>query len=124
MLNKPLRVIVAGSRDFADYALLEQSLNEAKKDWSGYDQFIIVSGCARGADTLGERYAKEHGLEVHRYPANWDLYGQSAGYRRNLQMAANADALVAFRVGNSKGTTHMINIAWGNGLLVKVVEVP
>jgi hypothetical protein len=82
----------------------------------------IVSGTAAGADTLGERYAQEKGYEVKKFPAQWDLYGKSAGYKRNQQMAEYADGLIAFWDGKSRGTKHMIDIATNKGLKVRVIR--
>ena len=72
---------------------------------------VIVSGTAKGADKLGELYAKNKSYPVHPFPADWHLHGKSAGYKRNKRMAQYADALVAFYDGSSKGTGHMINLA-------------
>lgn len=80
----------------------------------------IVCGMARGADRLGERYAKEHGYQVIYFPADWDLDGKSAGFKRNVRMAEYADALVAFWDGESKGTKHMIEIAKEKGLDIRI----
>lgn len=71
----------------------------------------VVCGMARGADMLGLRWANRMQIPVVRFPANWDLYGKSAGYRRNVQMAENADALIALWDGKSRGTGHMVDIA-------------
>ena len=114
-----MRVIVAGGRDFSDYAKLSGSLDMLL---SGVEVSCIVSGCARGADLLGERYAEERGYAVVRYPADWGLYGRSAGPVRNRVMAANADALVAFWDGESRGTADMISVARAGGLGVRVVR--
>ena len=102
---KTMRIIVAGGRDFNDYALLHKKLDHLFSKITPE----IVCGEARGADSLGRRYAIERGLKIHSYPAQWDKYGKSAGYRRNEEMAANADGLVAFFDGQSKGTKHMID---------------
>lgn len=115
------KVIVAGGRDFADYALLKQKLDYALKN-KVTESITIVSGAARGADKLGERYAKERGYEIDSHPANWDRYGKSAGYIRNKEMAQNADALMAFWDGKSKGTKHMIDLAEQYGLKVIVIN--
>ncbi len=88
----------------------------------------IISGTARGADKLGERFAKEYNLRIKKFPANWDLYGKKAGYLRNIQMAEyaknNSDlgVLIAFWDGNSKGTKHMIDIAKKHELLLFIVK--
>jgi len=113
------RVIVAGSRGFNDYQLLE---NELDRLLAHKPEIVIISGTARGADQLGERYAEERGYPVEKYPADWDKYGKSAGYKRNQVMADNADALVAFWDGNSRGTQHMVNIARDAELNVRVIK--
>ncbi len=112
----PMKLIIAGSRDFNDYQYLVDTIAEL-------DMPIcqIISGTARGADQLGERYGREHGIEIVRMPANWDLYGKSAGYRRNEEMAKVATDLLAFWDGESRGTKHMIDL--GNRAQLNVVVV-
>ena len=101
-------IIIAGSRDFTNYEMLKSFLDKMREEV----QFnFIVSGGARGADRLGERYAKENGIELIVMNAEWDKYGKSAGYRRNEDMARIATHLVAFWDGQSRGTMHMIDIA-------------
>ncbi len=114
-----MKIIVAGSREFNDYDLLKKNIQE---NFQRYEVEEIVSGTARGADTLGEQFAKEYNIPVKKFPANWDLYGKSAGYRRNVEMADYADALIAFWDGKSKGTGHMINIAKDKNLRVIVIN--
>lgn len=123
MINKDggfmVRVIIAGSRDFNDYALLEQKLNYALAKIS---EIEIVSGTARGADQLGERYAREKKLSVKRFPADWNKYGKRAGYLRNGEMAAYADACIVFWDGKSPGTKSMIDLAKQHGLDTLVIN--
>ena len=66
------KVIIAGSRDFTDYPLL---CSFADQTLAGAENIEIVSGGARGADALGERYARErrYGLKV--FPAEWMKWG-------------------------------------------------
>ena len=113
------RVIIAGSRGFNNYNLLKEKCDYQLQNIK--DEIIIVSGTARGADQLGEKYAKEKGYKIDSRPANWDLYGKSAGYKRNEEMAKNADALIAFWNSKSKGTKHMIDLAKKYNLKVKVI---
>lgn len=109
------RIIVAGSRDFRDFDYLERSLirlyenDMAASDYSE-PTLVIVSGTAKGADTLGEQFAHRHGLPLQTYPAQWNRYGRSAGYRRNAEMAEVGDELVAFWNGTSPGTKSMIGL--------------
>ena len=113
------KVIIAGSRDFDNYNLLVEVSNQLLKEESDIE---IVSGTARGADSLGERYALENNYKLTKFPADWSLYGKSAGYRRNVDMGNYADALIAFCDGISKGTKHMIDIATNKGLRICIVK--
>lgn len=114
-----MKVIIAGSRDFNDYNLLSSICNiEIKNDCTE-----IVSGTARGADKLGERYAEENNIPVKPFPADWDKFGKSAGYIRNEEMAKYADILIAFWDYQSKGTKHMIDLANKYNLKVIVIRV-
>ena len=126
---KELRVIIAGSRDFSDYELLKKSTIEIiTKKTMLPDLTRIVSGGARGADTLGERFANEMGLEISRFIPDWDGLGKRAGYVRNAEMAKfaveddNDGMLIAFWDGQSRGTKHMIDLAKRYGLEVHVVN--
>lgn len=121
--KETVRVVVAGSRDFSDYDLLKRKLAGLTR----LNDVEIVSGGARGADALGERFAKEFNLPLKVFPAQWTLYGKAAGPIRNAKMAkyaAEADRgyLVAFPVGESRGTRDMIRRAEECGLTVYVVE--
>ena len=117
-----IKVIIAGTRDFNDYAFLKKNVDYFLQGINPNSEEIeIVSGNARGADKLGERYAKEYNLPVKLFPANWDKYGKRAGYLRNQEMANYADMLIAFWDEKSKGTKHMIDIAKKQSLTVIVV---
>lgn len=112
------KVIVSGGRDFNNYEGLSDNLDYLLKNIK--DDIQIVSGRAKGADRLGERYAKEHGYNIIYFLPDWDNDGRSAGYKRNVKMANYADALVAFWDRKSKGTRHMIEVAKMKGLDVRI----
>ena len=116
------RVIIAGTRDFSNYELLKEKcdniLSAKRKD----SNIVILSGTAKGADRLGERYARERGFLLRRFPADWDKDGNKAGPIRNAKMADNADALIAFWDGTSRGTSHMIMTAKEKGLATRVIN--
>lgn len=123
MEGRPIyKIIIAGGRDFMDYNLLKEKTNKILQEKRVSHKIVIISGCARGADTLGLRYASENAFDVEEYPANWDKYGKKAGYMRNVEMAENADALIAFWDGKSKGTKHMIDIATEKNLPIRVIR--
>lgn len=111
------KVIIAGSRTFNDYDLLERTIDNL----FGNQDIEIVSGCANGADKLGERYAKEYGIKVYFFPADWQQHGKKAGFIRNHEMAMVSQHLVAFWDGESRGTKMMIDLAKKNGLKTDVI---
>ncbi len=131
---RELRTIVAGSRTFDDYDLLNNTLIRLLDDKykagivNNPTQIKIVSGTAKGADELGEQFACTYGYDVIRFPADWEHLGKRAGYARNEQMAQYASEygvhgiLVAFWDGKSKGTQHMIKLAYRYGLEVHVIN--
>lgn len=101
------RCIIFGGREFEDYEYLKNTMDKVLADTPN-GELIIISGAARGADYLGEEWARERGIPYERYPADWKRYGKSAGYKRNLQMAEVADMAVGFEGG--PGTTMMFDI--------------
>jgi len=114
-----MKVIIAGGRSFNNYNLL---YTECNNYLNAYSNIEIVSGCANGADRLGERYALEKEYLITKFPAQWDTFGKSAGYIRNEEMAKYADILIAFWDGDSKGTKHMINLAEKYKLKVNIIK--
>lgn len=124
-------MIIAGSRNFDNFSKLKDTCDSILKNtinkYDNFDKVRIISGTARGADQLGEQYAKSAGYEVSKFPADWDNLGRRAGYVRNVEMAKFAiennsvGVLIAFWDGKSKGTKRMIEQATKYGLKVYVV---
>lgn len=114
-----MRVIIAGSRDIIDLICVIEAVSR-----SGFEITEVVSGTARGVDRLGEFWAAQHNIPIKRFPADWNTYGKSAGYKRNEQMADYAEAAIIIHDGKSNGTKHMLDIAKRKGLMVyyKIIE--
>ena len=104
-----MKTIIAGSRKFEDYDLFFSLLKSSTK---AKDTLLktneLVSGGARGIDTLGILYGRSINLKVRVFHAQWGTHGRAAGPIRNKQMADYADALIAFWDGKSRGTKNMI----------------
>lgn len=109
----PVTLAIVGSRTFNDYAYLCSIL-----EW--YTIRSIVSGGAKGADSLAKRYANEHNLTILEFIPDWNKLGKSAGYKRNEQIVNACDEVIAFWDGQSKGTAHTIKIAQDRGIPVSV----
>lgn len=119
-----MKLIIAGSREFKDYNLLKYECAEYIKQQVKQDEKIdVLCGLARGADLLGKKFAEENKYTILFYPAQWDVYGKSAGYRRNKEMAENATHLIAFWDGSSPGTKHMIDLARKSNLFINIVFI-
>ena len=116
-----MKTIIAGTRTFRDYTLLEEVL--LNLSWEVSE---VVCGCSRGADQLGERWARVHKVPCVRFPAEWNRRGSEydplAGLRRNVQMGKYADALVLFWDGRSKGSKHMMKVAEVLELKTKIIR--
>ena len=112
------KVIIAGSRNFENYALMSEKLNDLFVHSSEFNGSVIkiISGMAKGADTLAIRYADEHKLTKLLFPANWKSYPRIAGFLRNEDMLSIATHLIVFWDGKSSGTKHMIDIAKEKGI--------
>lgn len=108
--------IIAGSRDITDLRLLEKVIVDSKIKITE-----VVCGGARGVDDLGRKWSGNgNRIPLKLFPADWNRFGKSAGYKRNVEMANYANALIALWDGTSRGTKHMINIATQKGLIVYV----
>ena len=96
-----MKIAVIGSRSFSDFKLLEKVL-------STHNITEIISGGARGADSLAEQYAKEHNIKTTVFLPDWNKYGKSAGFRRNSDIIEACDEVIAFWDGVSRGTLDSI----------------
>lgn len=118
---KLVKMAIIGSRDFLDYDYMVETIDRIleENDWYISE---IVSGGARGADTLAERLAKANDIPVKVFPADWDTYGKRAGFLRNHQIIEYSEVVVAFQINKSKGTQHSIDIAREMNKTVFVIE--
>lgn len=106
-------LLIAGSRSITDLNLVQsgilkylKSINLELKDFDG-----IISGNARGVDTLAIRFANNTGVQCIIMPAQWDRFGKQAGYIRNKNMVALATHAIFFRQHGSPGTSNAIDLA-------------
>lgn len=111
------RILVCGDRNWNDHNMIWAVLDKLPSNT------IIVHGAARGADRMANDVAEALGLTVEPHKAQWDLYGRSAGVRRNQEMLdSGIDQVHAFHddLGHSKGTGDMVRRAKKAGVPVKV----
>lgn len=100
-------LIIAGSRTFKNY-FEAKSIIYSTLSTRRLEEINIISGGAKGADQIGEKFANELGTKLSIYPANWEKYGKKAGHIRNQEMANIGDGLLLFWDGESKGSQDMM----------------
>jgi len=115
------KLVIFGGRDFHDYATAEKWFLQLCDEAPENVGLSIVSGLAKGADSLGVHIAQNHGVQLYTFPADWDAHGKSAGHRRNAEMAKFADYGLGFFDGSSRGTKGMINEMQRRGKLLQIV---
>ncbi len=116
------KIVIAGSRGFLDFKLMVKAIDRIITTRISDKEITIVSGRARGADLLGERYARLRDYLIEGHPAEWDRFGKAAGYIRNVEMGNEGDVLIAFWDMKSRGTLHMINLAKKYKLKIYVID--
>ncbi len=108
-----MRILVCGGRDYSNDKFLNEELDK--------HQFTcLITGMARGADTLAWLYAKRKDIPTAEFRADWKRFGKRAGFLRNEKMLVEGkpDLVIAFPGG--AGTAMMCQIAYAAG--VKVIH--
>ena len=105
------KILVSGCRNYNNYNEAKKYIESCIYNLRNNYTLIFLSGGCRGADALGERYANENNFEVEYYPADWKKFGKGAGPKRNLEMVKNADYIICFWDGKSKGTKSLLEFA-------------
>ena len=115
-----MKILICGGRDYKDQKTVDKAMDHAVRHINP-DDITVISGHARGADQIGEAWAKSRDLSLDLYPAKWETYGKSAGFKRNIQMLdTKPDMVVAFPGG--KGTAHTVRNAKERGIDVMEVQ--
>ncbi len=108
-----MKVLVTGGREYKNYHILSMALDKINPTF-------IISGGAKGADSLAERWAKENGVHIAIVPALWDFYKLSAGVLRNKAMLElSPDLCLAFPGG--KGTRNMVGLCTEVDIKIQMV---
>ncbi len=110
-----MKIAVVGSREFASEKFVKRKVDALCKKFGNMNApLYIISGGARGVDSWAEGVADNwQGLGVEKmiFQANWQRYGKRAGFLRNQLIIDEANYVIAFWDGKSKGTKHSIDLA-------------
>lgn len=129
-----MNVAVVGSRNWTDRELLNRVLRDLRehiveqRDPSeeepegnrGLDDLIIVSGGARGVDSMAADFAVVNWLGLVEHMPDWNRFGRSAAFKRNVLIVEDADLVLAFQRNRSSGTQHSIDLAHARNIPVIV----
>lgn len=115
-----MRILVTGSRDWADV----ETIRDYLLLYSGGKGTVLVhGGCPTGADKIAHDIASGWPWTIEVHHANWKKHGKAAGPLRNAEMVElGADVVLAFPMGESRGTRNCIELAREAALRVVVVE--
>lgn len=121
-----IKILICGDRNWSNKKIIEEEVLKALEELECTDRkdVIILHGGARGADSLAGEVARELGIRIKVFPAEWEKYGKVAGPLRNIEMLDEKPKLVlAFHndLSNSKGTAHTVRYAKKRGTTVKVI---
>jgi hypothetical protein len=111
-----MKTALIGSRTFTDYTFFCKKLQD-------FTITEIISGGAKGADTLAEAYALQFQIPLTVILPNWNKHGKSAGFVRNKKIVEKAEIVIAFWDGYSKGTEHSINVARAMKKVVHIILI-
>lgn len=115
-----MRILVCGGRDFRDWSLLWNTLDELADEWLNYIE--VIHGDAAGADQGADIWCWCNDLIPTRYPADWKKHKYAAGPIRNKRMLEEGkpDLVIAFPGG--KGTANMVKLAKEAGVEVREIS--
>ena len=118
--ERKMKLAVVGSRAFNDFALLTRELDSIHAQTPIE---LIVSGGAKGADSLAEEWARLNGVKTQIFLPDWKKHRRGAAFVRNRQIIAECERCLAFWDGTSKGTQNSIELAKGLGKKARVILV-
>lgn len=107
-----MNIAIIGGRDFDDYNKVKNVvLNYLEDAQTDIKSITVISGGAKGADTLAAKFAHEFHLKINEIIPEWSKYQKAAGRMRNHDIIQESDVIFAFWNGQSKGTKHSISLA-------------
>ena len=120
-----MKLAIVGSRDFNDYKSCKSAILKTLAEWNINVSEIeyIVSGGAKGADTLAEMFAKEYNIKMIIYNPDWKTLGKAAGILRNTDIVNEATHMIAFPSRFGKGTQDSISKAQIKNIPLKILFI-
>lgn len=117
-----MKLTIVGSRNYNDYTQFKNVINETLKKWNYKITDIekIISGGAKGADSLAEKFAKENNIILTIYQPDWKTFGKAAGIMRNTDIINDCTHVIAFPSHQGSGTQDSIRKAKKDNKIIEV----
>lgn len=113
-----MRVLICGGRDYKnqiEFDTVMASLHDRLKIT------CVISGGARGADAMAEKWADENKIPKEIYQARWDVYGKAAGHWRNARMLGEGRPQLCIAFPGGRGTADMVHKCETAGVTVQKI---
>ena len=114
-----MKIAIIGSRECGNINFEEL----LKKHLDVFANDTIISGGARGIDTLAAQFARKHGIKLLEFHPDYATYGRGATFVRNRLMVDMADVVVALWNGSSRGTKYTIEYAKKKYVPVVIIKI-
>lgn len=114
-----MKIAIIGSRECGNINLER----ELVKRFEILKNDTIISGGARGIDTLAAQFARKHGIKLLEFRPDYATYGRGATFVRNRLMVDMADVVVAFWNGSSRGTKYTFEYAKKKYVPVVIIKI-
>ena len=109
-----MKLLIAGSRSITSFDLSPHVPEGVE---------LIITGGAKGVDTLAEVYARERGIPVLTVKPCYGKYGRAAPIRRDEEMVDMADGVLVIWDGVSRGSKHTADYTRKRGKPLTAVTV-
>lgn len=110
--EEPFKLMISGSRSIKN---LKMIFDELEKIYAAHPDIILISGGAKGVDSIAEEWGRFRKLPIEQHKPDWAKYGKGAGIVRNKEMVLAADFVLIFWDGESKGTKSVIDFCEKQG---------
>ena len=117
-----MKLAIVGGRDYADYENFKKIITDYCIEL-GQQPTYIISGGAKGVDTMAETYAKENNIPTIIFKPDWNKHGKKAGILRNTDIIEAATHVLALPTSKSIGTYDSIKKAQNLNKILKVIKV-
>lgn len=108
----PFKLMISGSRSIRNLKII---FDELEKIYAAHPDLILISGGAKGVDSIAEEWSRFRKLPIEQHKPDWSKYGKGAGIVRNKEMVLAADYVLIFWDGESKGTKSVIDFCEKQG---------